>query len=212
MARIKKTKTEAQKAAEALTARRMDLEAVNLPSDAATLPLQSQIEVTRAGQGRGSQTVKTDTARRLDAFEALKAGMADGAYDAARRFELDLLIRHGIADGGRSMERVDCTGGHATDAIIIAAGNVETIQDRIPPRDYFLLCELIVPPINRDGIQPRFARPDGSVERGAPLFGWRASVYYVTGESHTHGQAAAVRAAAVNLRDAYAAIERKAAA
>ena len=32
---------------------------------------------------------------------------------------------------------------------------------------------------------------------------WRDAVAYVTGETHTHAQAAAVRAACVNLRDAY---------
>lgn len=190
--RPKIRRSAAQIEAERILRRALDLEAVNLQPDAAVLTTMADIEVTRAGEVRASQTVKTDAARRLDAFEALKGGMADGAYDAARRFERDLLVRHGIADGGRSMERVDCTGGHASDAIIHAAEKVEDVQDRIPPRDYWLLCELIVPPIRR----------------GA----WRDHVQYVTGESHAHGQGAAVRAACVNLRDAYTAIDRKASA
>jgi hypothetical protein len=37
--------------------------------------------------------------------------------------------------------------------------------------------------------------------------GWRDTVAYVTGESHPHGQAAAVRGASVNLVDAYKAAE-----
>lgn len=188
----KPRKTEAQVEAERILKRANDMEAVNLQPDAAALPLQAEIEITRAGQGRGSQTVKTDSARRLDAFEALKGGMAPGAYDAARKFEHDLLVRHGLAEGGRSMERVDCTGGHVTDSIIKAAENVENIQDRIPPRDFWLLCELIVPPVHRGT--------------------WRDHVHYITGERHSEGQASAVRAACVNLRDAYTAIDRKVAA
>jgi hypothetical protein len=90
------------------------------------------------------------------------------------------------------MERVDCTGGHATDAIVQAAQRVDDLRDRIAPRDYWLLCELIIPPIDRGT--------------------WRDHVAFITGESHVHAQGAVVRAICVNLRDAYAAIERKAAA
>jgi hypothetical protein len=189
-------KTEAQQEAERIAKRSQDLAAVNLPPEAANLPLQADIDVTRAGEERAKaedgKKVDHDTARRHDAFSALKSGMAPGAYDAARRFELDLLTRHGVADRGRSMERVDCTGGHATDAIMQAAQRVDDVRDRIAPRDYWLLCELIVPPIDRGT--------------------WRDHVAYITGEMHVHGQGAVVRGVCVNLRDAYTALERKTAA
>lgn len=188
----KPRKTPEQIAMEAISKRALDLEAVNLQPEAAALALQADIEVTREGQGREGRKVDSNQARRLDAFAALRVGMAAGAYDAARRFELDLLTRHGVADRGKSMERVDCTGGHATDQIIAAGQRVEAVQDRMPPRDFWLLCELIVPP----------------VDRGT----WRDHCAYVTGERHTEGQAACVRSACLNLRDAYTAIERRTAA
>lgn len=177
-------------------AKRMaDLESVNLQPDAATLARQADIQITRAGQSRAHATddkkASHDTARRLDAFAALAAGMAQGCYDAARRFEADLLARHGCTDGGAGMERVDCERGRS-DHMLLAGARVDEIRDRIPPRDYWLLCELIVPPIDRGG--------------------WRDHVQYVCGEKHTEAQAACVRAATVNLRDAYRAIERRAAA
>lgn len=188
----KPRKTPEQIEAQRLAKLAQNLEAVNLPPEAATLHRQQDIEVIREGEDREGRKVDKDQARRLDAFSALKPGMAHGAYDAARRFELDLLTRHGVADRGRSMERVDCTGGHATDAIITAGEKVEGVQVRIPPRDFWLLCELIIPPIDRGT--------------------WRDHVSYVTGERHTEGQAACVRSACLNLRDAYAAIDRKVAA
>lgn len=188
----KPRKTAAQIEAERIAKRAQDLESVNLQPDAANLIRQADIEITRTGQNREGRKVEGDQARRHDAFSALKLGMANGCYDAARRFELDLLTRHGCADRGRSLERVDCTQGPTTDAVIQAAERVEQVQDRIPPRDFWLLCELIVPPI----------------DRGA----WRDHVFFITGESHTEAQAACVRAVVINLRDAYTAIERKAAA
>lgn len=172
--------------------RAADLASVNLSPDAATLTTFSEVEITRTGQSREGRKVEGDQARRHDAFSALRIGMAAGCYDAARRFELDLLTRHGLADRGRSMERVDCTAGPTTDAVIAAAQRVEQVQDRIPPRDFWLLCELIVPPIDRGT--------------------WRDHVGFITGETHVNAQGAVVRAVVVNLRDAYVAIERRAAA
>ena len=191
MARTKK-KTRAQLDAEKVAARARDLEAVNIHADAATLPVHADIEITRAGAKREAQKVDNDTARRPDAFTALRAGLAQGCYDAARRLEHDLLVRHGLSDRGRSMERVDCTAGLTTDAIISAAQRVEKVQDRMAPRDFWLLNELINP-------------------AGREWLNWREAVAYITGENHSEGQAAAVRAACINLRDAYAAMERKAA-
>jgi len=176
----------------ALAKRRLDLEAVSLQPDAANLPMQQDIEVAREGQTREGRKVDTNLARRHNAFSALKIGMAHGAYDAARRFEMDLLTRHGCADRGRSLERVDCTAGPTTDKVIAAGQRVEDIQDRIPPRDFWLLCELIVPPIDRGT--------------------WRDHVQFICGEKHSEGQAACVRSACINLRDAYTAIERRTAA
>lgn len=198
MAKTKKPrKTPEQIEVELLIQRSKDLEAVNLPAEAAALPLQSTIEVTRAGQQRAKASddkkVSYDTARRLDAFEALRGGMVAGAYDAARRFEADILARLGIGDRGHATERVDCDPEYARALRRAAAGQrVDHIQDRIPPRDFWLLSELIAP----------------AIDRGT----WRDHVAYITGESHSHAQGAVVRSACVNLRDAYVAIERRAAA
>jgi hypothetical protein len=190
MAKPKRIKSQTEREAERLIARARDLEAVNVHPDAAVLPLQQDIEVTRAGQQRQGQKVRTDSARRLDAFAALKDGMAPGAYDAARRLERDILIRMNLSERPASLERVDGSKGHA-DAMILAGGRVLAIAARIPPRDYWLLVELIAPPIDR-----------GS---------WRDHVAYITGETHVHAQGAVVRSACLNLRDAYAAVERRAA-
>jgi hypothetical protein len=192
MARRNKPKTPEQIAAEKIAKRGRDLEAVNLPADGAILDKQSDIDVTRAGQKREGQKVDGDSARRLDAFAALKDGMAPGAYDSARRFELAIAVRRGEADRGIPTERVDRTAGHVTDTMISAAEEVEAVVDRLPPRDWWLLMELIAPSVPRES--------------------WRASVAFITGETHAHAQGAAVRCACVNLRDAYLAWERKEAA
>jgi hypothetical protein len=182
---------------ERIQQRARDLEAVNVQPEAANLPRQADIETTRAGDQRDKakdgKKADHDTARRLDAFEALKPGMAAGAYDAARRFEGDLLGRLGITDGARSLERIDCDPDLARAVRCAAFGQrVDAVQDRLAPRDFWLLIELIAPPIDRGT--------------------WRDHVSYITGETHTHAQGAIVRAVCVNLRDAYMAIERRAAA
>lgn len=192
MKAVKRQKSLAQIEAERVLARSMDLAAVSLQPEAAMLPQQAEIEVTRAGAGRGAQRVKEDAARRMDAFEALRMGMSEGCYDAARRFEADIRTRRGESDRGRAGERVDCTAGPTTDAMIHAAEQIEAVMKRLPRRDAWLLCELIAP----------------AIDRGT----WRDHVAHITGETHTHAQGAAVRAATVNLRDAYAAVERKVAA
>lgn len=181
-------------AADKLAARKLDLEAVNIQPDSAALPSSEAIEVTRAGQKRGDQTVKEDNARRLDAFAALKEGMAQGAYDAMRRLERDMLIRRGEGDRGPMGIRVDCQDSDFARAMkIVEAGErVDAVYSHISLRDRWLCEELICP----------------AIDRGT----WRDHVDYITQESHPHGQGAVVRALAVNVRDAYVAIERKVAA
>lgn len=175
----------------ALAKRQQDLTAVNLPPEAATLPRQADITVTRAGEQRARATddkrAGHDTARRQDAFDALRAGLAPGCFDAAKRLERDILTRLGRGDRCVLGERVDASRG-AADRAIVAGLRVDEVRDRIPPRDFWLLTELIAPPIDRGT--------------------WRDHVAYVTGERHDHGQSAAVRASCVNLRDAYSAIDR----
>lgn len=165
---------------------------MNLQPAAAHLPRQEEIEVTRAGQRREGQKVDGESARRLDAFSALKDGMVQGAYDAARRFELALMVRRGEADHGKPTERVNHTAGLVTDSMLMAAAEVDAIVDRLPPRDWWLLVELIAPSRDYDG--------------------WRGVVAFITGETHAHAQGAVVRAVCCNVRDAYLAWERKAAA
>lgn len=186
-----KPKTPQEIQAEKLETRRKDMEAVNVQSDAAYLPSQEDIQVTRAGEGRGAQTAKHDSARRLDAFEALRDTMAPGCYDAGRKLEADIQARLGITDRGQASERVDCTAGFTTDAMVAAAERVEAVTAHLSVRDHWLLYCLIVPLGGKT---------------------WREVVAYVTGEENPNSQGAAVRAATVNLRDAYVAIERRAAA
>lgn len=179
--------------AKRLIERAQDLVAVGLQPDAAVLQAMEDIQVTRAGQKRDGQKVSDNSARRLDAFEALKDGMAVGAYDAARRLEKDILRARREAGSGPMVERVDCDAGKEREfRFITAAANVRAVVGRLAPRDWWLLSELIAPGVDRGG--------------------WRAQVAYITGETHTHAQGAAVRAACINLRDVYQALEKRAAA
>ena len=194
MARIRTTLTASKRAAAALSERKNDLAAVNMHIDAAVLQRQADVEVTRQGQKPAGDDKKAghDRARRTDAFDALKKGLARGCYDAARRFEADLLTRLGLSERMAGTGRVDCTAGLTTDLMVTAGIMVDKVQDRLAPRDFWLLCELIAP----------------AIDRGT----WRDHTAYVTGEEHTEGQSAAVRAVTVNLRDVYAALERETAA
>jgi hypothetical protein len=176
--------------------RRKDFAAVNLPDDACKLQAFADVEITRAGQRREGRVVDKDQARRMDAFGALREGMEPGAYDAARRLELDIAIRCGEHDRGRPMERVD--GESPTDRMdnmVAAAKRVDAVLSRVGPRDAWLLSELINP----------------SVSVSLRCQTWREVVAYITGETHAHAQGAAVRAACANLRDAYDLVQRRAA-
>ena len=194
MTRKPKIKTRRDPEIDRLIQRAHDLEAVNLPADAAVLETQQDIEVTRQGGRRDGRKVDTDQARRLDAFTALKEGMAPGAFDAAKRLERDVHIRYGQHDYGRPQERVDCEQAafNRTDLMLMAGERVDRVLSRLGEREAWMLTELIMP-------QPQ--RPT-----------WRDVVRYITGETHTHAQGAVVRSACVNLRDAYASVERKRAA
>lgn len=164
--------------------RALDLQAVNIHADAATLPRQENIQITRAGEKREGRAVTSDSARRLDAFAALKEGMQPGAYDAARRLERDLYIRFGLNDHGRP-ERVDCEPQaiDRTDKMVMAGERVDGVLGRLGGQEGRLLTELILP------------QPERST--------WRQVVKHYTGETNPHAQCAVVRSACVNLRDAY---------
>jgi len=164
--------------------RAADLEAVGMQREAAALDAHQDVEITRLAEERGGKKAGHNVARRMDAFDALKEGMAPGAYDAARRLERDVLEGKGEGDRGRIMERVDCDEGKdRMDLMIEAAARSSAVLDKLAPRDRWLLLELIVVPIDRGG--------------------WRGGVAYITGETNFNAQGAAVRAACVNLRDAY---------
>lgn len=173
----------AEKRARLLRERDQDFAAADLPG--ARLVQQANIHVRRAGR----QNVQT--ARRADAFDALREGMPPGCYDAARRLERDVLIRRGESDGGRTMQRIDGGNGCREDQIVEAGRRVDAVMKHLSPRDGWLLMELIEPGPGRDT--------------------WRKVVGYITGEASPHAQAAAVRAACVNLRDAYEHSARRAA-
>jgi len=188
----KPRKTAAQIAEELMARKRQAFEAVGLAPEMADLPSNADVDVTRKAEKRDGKTVEENSARRLDAFDALKPSMRGeryiGCYDAARRYEFQLLVRRGENDRGPSSERVDATAGFTTDAMVDAALWIEAVNARLPPRDWWLLMELINP--TRD------------------LGGWRATVAYITGEIHDHSQGAVVRAMTVNLRDAIEAVEK----
>lgn len=190
MAKRAKPKSPEEILAEAAARRRQAFEAVNLSPEAADLLAHAEVQITRAGDRREGQTVKEDSARRLDAFSALKDGMAKGCYDAARKYERQLLIRRGEGDRGRPMERLDGKepSRDRTDSMIEAAEWIEAVNAKLPPRDWWLLMELICP--SRD------------------LGGWRETVAYITGETHANSQGTAVRCMTVNLRDAIEAVEK----
>jgi hypothetical protein len=179
MSRKRKPKSPGEILAERAARRAHDFEAVGLQPEAASLATSRAVEVRRAGRANAL------TARRLDAFDALRDGMAPGAYDAARRLEEDMRVRRGEVERGRSLIRVDGRGeGPALlDRQLAAGRRVDAVLGRVGARDAWLLSELIYPPVERES--------------------WRATVLHVSGETHPHAQAAAVRAACANLAAAY---------
>ena len=177
------------KSPEAILAERArDFAAVGLQAEAAGLSANANIEVRRQ-----SQATLTG-ARRVDAFDALREGMAKGAYDAARRLEADLTLRVGRpgASGGGGTERIDCAGSATVgdamaaerlDRARSAGRRADAVLGRVGPRDAMLLGELMAPSL--------------------PERGWRETVRAVTGEDNPVAQAAVVRAACANLAMAY---------
>lgn len=188
MGKPRRKRSEAERAGALRARRALDLEAVGMQPEGAHLTNQANIEVTRAGQTREGQKVADDSARRLDAFDALKGGMDAGCYSAAQRLELDIRTRRGEAERGRVLERVDGDSGRdLMDRIVQAGRDVDWLKAHLSRRDFWLLHELIAPSKEYEG--------------------WRGVVYYVTGEDQSNAQGAAVRAATVNLRDAYAELD-----
>ena len=183
-----KPKNPEQIAAEKRRARAQDFGALNMQPEAANLPANESIEVRR--ESRQSLA----GARRLDVFEALRAktkakpksndppALDAASYAAARKLEADMREQRGEFDRGRNLHRVDETqdseGGYM-DRRIAAAERVEAALKRVGDRDAYLLTQLIYPTI--------------------PCDHWRKIVFYVTGETNPHAQAAAVRSACANL-------------
>ncbi len=171
-----------------LSGRARDFAAVGLQPEAARLPANRNIEVRR-------QTLRSLTgARRVDAFDALRDGMAKGAYDAVRRLEEDMMLRGGqpASSGGGTRERIDCAAGAAVadtvavnrlDRSLAAGRRIERVMSRMGPRDALLLGQLIAPAMAGQS--------------------WRETVRRVTGEDNPVAQAAVVRAACANLAMAY---------
>jgi hypothetical protein len=179
-----KPKSPEKIAEEKAAKRRTDFAAVGMQPDAADLTANSEdvVSITRASQHTA------ETARRMDAIEALKEGLPQGAYTLARNLERDMAMARGEHDQGRPMQRVDedkATG--RTDAMLAAADRVRGILARIGDRDRWLLTELLSP----------------SAETLLRSTTWRDTVAYITGETHHHAQGAAVRAAVANLLPAH---------
>jgi hypothetical protein len=167
--------------------RARDFAAVGLQPEAARLAANSDIEIRRASARHA------EGARRADAFDALRDGMARGAYDAARRLQADMAVRRGEhASGGRTLMRIDCAGGGAgpdggavqrLDRSRGAAARIDAALAKVGARDALLLGELIQPTTS------------GRT--------WREIVRAVTGEENPVAQGAVVRAACANLAMAY---------
>jgi hypothetical protein len=185
-------KSPAEIAADRRRARAPDFEAVGLPAGAATLERNDDIEVTRASGKREGRRVQEDSARRLDAFSALKDSMEKGVNDAARRLERDLLIRADMADSGRVLVRVDedHSRGGRTDRMIAAGDRCMAVQELLSQRDWMLLSLIVYSPF------------------GSQFPTWRHVVEHVTKEENPNAQGAAVRAACANLAEAYEALDR----
>lgn len=201
----KKPSDPAKIAAQRAQARAQAFEAVNLPADSATLPANEDIHVTREGERSRGKIAGENQARRGDVFDALREGMEAGAYDAARRLERDIIISRGEHDHGRPQARVDGAVQSAkdrTDTMIDAGIRVRKVLARVGDRDAWLLTELIAP----SNAAKMFSSGKGEAQ---PL--WRTIVTFVTGETHSHAQGAAVRAACANLSAAYHKIWRIAA-
>lgn len=175
-----KAKTPAEILAEKIVRRARDLEAVNVHPEAAALPSFDNVEVTHL------EREKVDGAVRVDAFLALRDGMQPGAFDAVRRLESDIAVRHGEADRGRMTERVSGGGSLAgsTDAMVDAGWMVDTVAVSMGRRDWWLLMDLVRPKVPR-------------------LESWRQTVERITGEENPVAQGAAVRSACANLVEAY---------
>lgn len=179
MSKRRKPKSPAQILAERGARRARDFEVLGLQPEAANLASSETIEVRRAGRSNLA------SARRLDAFDALREGMASGGYDAARRLEADMRLRRGEGDHGRTLIRVDggANGPALLDRQLAAGRRIDRVLSRIGARDALLLIELIYPSLERPG--------------------WRETVAEITGETHAHAQGAAVRGACANLAAAY---------
>lgn len=191
----KKPKTAAEISAELLANRMRNFAAVGLSPSQAVLANNDDVQVNRENQEH------IETAKRLDAFEALKDSMKGkafaGCYDAARRLERDQIIRRGEHDRGRHLDRVD-NGRESSersrlDQIIMAGEDVDAVLARIGVLDRELLKLLTNPP------RGRFDH-------------WRQVVAFVTGERNGNAQGAVVRYACVNLRDAYGEVDKSKAA
>lgn len=176
MAALRKSKTTA--AAKAALERAQGFEAVGLQPASAFLAANADVAVQRNTQS----TVQS--ARREDAFDALKAKMQAGAYDAARRLEKDLRTRRGEDDRGRKLFVVDASKAKdAMDRRLEAGDRVDAVLLGVGERDAWLLVELVYPVGPRDT--------------------WRDTVTFVTGETNEAAQGAAVRSACANLARSY---------
>ena len=174
--------------------RRKDFASVDLAPEAADLPQNAAVlvePVTRADPGAGVKG-NEKRAQRQDVFARLyaRSALTTPQLDAVRRLERDMAERRGEGDGGGGGlgTRVDCARPiPVSDRSIAAAERVEAAFARIGRRDAELLTELL---------EPRRVLTT-EAER------WRVVVRLITGETHSHAQGAAIRAAADNLAQAY---------
>lgn len=158
--------------------------------DRAALNLAVNADV-EAGSVPGEQRL---SARRRDVFERLLSGQRGHiALAAVRRLQTDLAVRHTGSGGvARYAPRIDASPADDpfAERRLRAGARARRVLSRTGTASARLLLALI--------------EPDAALGQGVA---WRAVVERETGERLADAQAGALRAACVNLAEAYAELE-----
>lgn len=133
------------------------------------------------------RTGKLVGAWRLDVFGMLfqRGSITEAQHDAVCRLEALLHVALGFSTPERRPDHIRAStigapGQNVTQAMIDASRELRRIEERMHPREYGMLTDLL------EGQAAIYRR-------------WRAVVERRTGEATPHGQAAAIRAACENL-------------
>jgi hypothetical protein len=183
--------------------RRRDPGRWGLNQDLATLTTGRDVRMSRDQVGRVA------AAKRLDAFDALKAagGLDLHQHEAAQRLFRDWALMLGVAGApevvGARVDQGRDPGG-VTHAMIMAQERAAEALTKVGPANARLLRALIEPLVSATTVLITKANDDeAKAPSQQPAIWWRAQVRLVTGESNPVAQASAVRQACENLRLVY---------